>query len=391
MSKALLLDTAAVKQRLSYLFNKQRVQWLLGNDKLPLIITLGLPDQKTALDNLEAVSRWTEHWRQWQGSGELQWCSRNWSVLGQQNLPEKIIFSEITQILNWLGLTALWVKICDRYSQFISRFPQLNLFADKYYHILESYSHEDFINLQNVLNWFLKNPDSQIYLRQLPIEHIDTKWIESHKKIIIDLLRIIKNMNADFYEITGLKREPDLIRIRILDKQILSQLSKISDISACAEELSKLNFPVEKVYIVENLRTGLAFTDLPGAVVIMGLGYNVSQLQNIPWIKSARCYYWGDLDTHGFAILNRIRAHLPNIKSILMDKKTLLKSKSLWVQEHKPCCIENLEYLTEAEKAVYINIRDNSWGHQIRLEQERIFWPDAWEALIKETSAHECL
>ena len=34
--------------------------------------------------------------------------------------------------------------------------------------------------------------------------------------------------------------------------------------------------------------------------------------------------YWGDLDTHGFAILNRLRECFPHARSMLMDRATLL-------------------------------------------------------------------
>ncbi|NOR71388.1 MAG: hypothetical protein GQ532_17115, partial [Methylomarinum sp.] len=43
--------------------------------------------------------------------------------------------------------------------------------------------------------------------------------------------------------------------------------------------------------------------------------------------------YWGDLDTHGFAILSRLRHYYPQVKSILMDEKTLEQFAHLSVYE----------------------------------------------------------
>jgi len=54
---------------------------------------------------------------------------------------------------------------------------------------------------------------------------------------------------------------------------------------------------------------------------------------HIKWIEDAHCIYWGDIDTHGFAILNRARSYLPRLKSLLMDEQTLLCHKALWVEE----------------------------------------------------------
>ena len=90
---------------------------------------------------------------------------------------------------------------------------------------------------------------------------------------------------------------------------------------------------------------------------------------------------YGDLDTHGFAILNRARSILPNMKSLLMDEETLLTNKDLWVEEKQPHAAEMLPNLTEKEQRVYRGLKQHRWGLNVRLEQERIFWPDAWNAV----------
>ena len=384
MNRPLLLDAEAVKQRLMRVYQRQRGEWLTGEGEWPLVIHLGLPDQKTALNNRTAMGSWIDHWRHWRGAGELTWCSRDWPVLGRQELPEKIIFTQIEQVLQWLDQTANWKQAHQRYCCLLERWPQVQRVAVKYHDVLAEYSAENFSHLQQVLDWLVSHPHSQMYSRQIPIAGIDTKWLESRQGLISDFFQAICHVPAaDFHSLTGLKREPDLVRVRILDARLRQIIGGISDLSASVDELARLNFPVERVYIVENLRTGLAFADLPGAVVFMGLGYGVNKLAAIPWIKSAACYYWGDLDTHGFAILNRARAHFPAIHSLLMDEQTLFCAKSLWGSENKPCRAENLEYLTKDEIAIYRHLRDNTWGFQIRLEQERIFWEYAWQVLLK--------
>jgi len=384
MKSERLLDAQAVRQRLQRLFQRKRCEWIAGEGQWPLMISLGLPDQKTALNNRTAVGEWIDHWRQWRGDGELRWCWRDWPVLGRQQLPEKIIFAHAGQVTSWLDTSVHWDHALRRVRSLVERWPQLQHLAANYHELLAEYSPEDFESLQNVLTWFIQNPDSQLYARQLPIPGIDTKWLQSRQGLIIDFLAAIKNVNTgDFHAVTGLKPEPNLIRLRILDPELRGFVGGLSDLAVSVTELSQLSLPVKRVYIVENLRTGLAFSDLPGAVVFMGLGYGVSQLAEIPWIKnSTDCYYWGDIDTHGLAILDRARAHLPTIKSILMNEKTLLDAKPLWVIEPKPCRLENLQFLTPDEKTLYLHLRDNFWGHQIRLEQERIHWQYAWETLI---------
>jgi len=135
------------------------------------------------------------------------------------------------------------------------------------------------------------------------------------------------------------------------------------------------------VFIVENLQTGLAFEDLAGSVVIMALGYGVDVLNPIRWLHHARCIYWGDIDTHGFAILNRARTYLPSLETTLMDKQTLFAHRDLWVQEKDQSGSSELPLLTNEEQEIFLSLKNNTWGQQVRLEQERICWDTAWEAI----------
>jgi hypothetical protein len=121
----------------------------------------------------------------------------------------------------------------------------------------------------------------------------------------------------------------------------------------------------------------------------MGLGLAVDQLNAIGWLRSApRHLYWGDLDTHGFAILARARRRFPNTVSVLMDEDTLLAHRKLWVQEPTPCRVEGPEGLSVAELGVYEGLRANRWGDRVRLEQERIAWPAALEAISDVLGTH---
>ena len=128
---------------------------------------------------------------------------------------------------------------------------------------------------------------------------------------------------------------------------------------------------------VTNIRRGVdADADAGGdgaAVVIAKQGYAVDVLSRLPWLTSARIVYWGDLDTHGFAILNRFRSYFPRAESILMDETTLLDNRSLWANEPDQN-VQSLSLLTEPEQAVLEMLRSSTYGPSVRLEQERIPW-----------------
>jgi hypothetical protein len=86
-------------------------------------------------------------------------------------------------------------------------------------------------------------------------------------------------------------------------------------------------------------------------------------------------YYWGDVDTHGFAMLSRLRGHLPHAKSFLMDRQTLELHQPLWSVEASPYLGE-LTLLTTVEATLFEELRSQRLGVGVRLEQERIAY--AW-------------
>jgi len=100
----------------------------------------------------------------------------------------------------------------------------------------------------------------------------------------------------------------------------------------------------------------------------MQLGYSVDLIKNVPWIATANCFYWGDIDTHGLAILNRIRHYYPHIESFLMDEKTLRAHAALWVTEQKQHPASSLENLSLNEQQLYQALIENKLSTKVRLE-----------------------
>lgn len=226
--------------------------------------------------------------------------------------------------------------------------------------------------------------ESNLYPRQMPIAGVDSKWLESRKGLISELVVTIQGDSTgdrDFFRRCGLRPQPQPIRMRVLDPKLRERLGGLGDISSPCEEVANIGIQPVYVFIVENLQTGLAFDDLAGTVVIMRLGYAVDVLSRIPWLHQAQCIYWGDIDTHGFAILNRARTYLPNLETVLMDESTLMSHRDLWVEEKDQHSSTTLSLLTSTEQELYQSIKGNTCGQQVRLEQERIRWNEAWRAI----------
>lgn len=150
------------------------------------------------------------------------------------------------------------------------------------------------------------------------------------------------------------------------------------DVSAPVAELAAMDITPAAVFVFENLESVVAMPPLQDSVVIDGSGYAVDRLGRIPWVREGRIVYWGDLDSHGFGILNRVRATCGTVSTALMDLATLTAYEDLCVDEPVPHS-GSLSHLPPEELAVLAHL--SSRGN-IRLEQERISWEYALQARL---------
>ncbi len=350
----------------------------------PMRIALGLPTEREAMLQTGAVRECASAWANWQGPGELEWVVRQWKVLGAQRLPAALTLHCAQDAARWAGQHERWERAAQRFGAMSARWPVLSTRLPRLFGVLADYDDADFARLVQMLAWLEANPASGLYLRQLPVERVDSKWLESRKGVLAELLSALRPEGAfsqDFYAACGLRRAPPQLRMRILDPHLRERVGGLGDIAAPAAQLAALALPVSTVYIVENVHTGLAFGDVPGAVLFMGLGYGVDLLAQVPWIGGARCRYWGDIDTHGFAILHRARHYFPAMESVLMDMETLMRFQPLWTDEKLQNAATELSLLTPSEAEVHRCLRQNVLAQNLRLEQERISWDYACKVL----------
>ena len=387
------LDPTAVRDRLRRHWQRRRGYWLDGDatgerGDWPLAILLHPPTEREASRAVDAVLVWIDSWRSWQGQGELVWIERAWSNLGRQRLPERLLLRNPAEVADWLGEGERWRRAIEARDRLLERFPALAGVLGPHFDWLAYADELEHGRLADVLAELSSGRNAGLYLRQLPISGIDSKWIEANRTRVTDLLRPLlsgdagEDVTGDLWTIAGLCREPALLRLRLLDPRLRALVGGLGDIGAPVDQIAALPIAPERVFIVENIQTGLAFTDLPDGVVIFGLGYAVDVLGAVPWLKNADCRYWGDLDTHGFAILNRLRRYLPRARSLLMDEGTLLDHRALCSQETKPVCNLEPARLDDTERQVYEGLTRDRWGPAVRLEQERIAWDSAWRRVI---------
>lgn len=176
--------------------------------------------------------------------------------------------------------------------------------------------------------------------------------------------------SIDFASRYGLRRRPRYVRLRLLTTVPVFP-PEVTELELRADELAQVPLPVRTVFVIENKASYLAFPPVPNAIAIFGEGFGVTTLEKVPWLSERELIYRGDIDTHGFAILHRLRERVPSVRSILMDRETLLAHREQLVVEPSPTNAP-LPRLTDSEAALYKDLVEDQFGTAVRLEQERV-------------------
>lgn len=240
-------------------------------------------------------------------------------------------------------------------------------------------------DLLRTVQWIDQSAASNHYLREIDVPGIDTKFIEQHRGILTTLLEAqldparidLSRPRSDFAGRFGFRGKPEYVRMRALDGELLGGFTELT---VRVDELATQSPRHGTIVIVENDTTYLALPAGLDAIAICSGGYAVSRLAALPWLENRRVIYWGDIDTHGFAMLSQLRASLPLAASMLMDRATLLAHEGQWVREPKPTNAR-LPGLDEAEHGLYVDLIEGRFGEAVRLEQERISFDWVREAL----------
>lgn len=351
--------------------------------QFPLRMPIKGPSTAEMEEEFHALREWiaelqTDISRQHQGIS-LEWKQINHRQLGRNNLPSALLISSIDILASFLG-TGDELRHYRSLLEIVRiRNPKLLEWANA--RPFELLGNADALErLLDVADWLKENPRPGIYLRQLSLPGVDTKFIESHITVLSRILDIVLPPDAIYGEHRskrgfgtryGFRSPPQLLRFRILDRA--QYISGCSDLTVPADDFADLPLSfidgIERVFVIENDITALAFPVAPKTLVIFGRGYDFSGLARAGWLKNKPLHYWGDIDTHGFAILNQFRFSFPNAKSFLMDRETLTAHRSHWVTEHSPATgvFSNLD---DQEASLFDDLRNDKLGKNVRLEQE---------------------
>lgn len=337
---------------------------------------------------IAGLDREAKHYR-------LVWHTVNHRILGANSIPAEVWIDSLEDALRLIGKR----REVDRFASLVALTgecqPGLRSWLVKRpLRALELA--DDWPRLLAIVRWLQQHPRPGVYLRQVDIAGVHSKFIEGHRAVLAELFDLVLSSEAidttagglaGFCRRYGFRDKSLRLRFRLLDPAMAPfSTGTDQDIAVSAETFARLDLPVERVFITENEINFLAFPSLPYSMVIFGAGYGFEMLAEARWLHHISIHYWGDIDTHGFAILNQLRFYLPAANSFLMDRKTLLAHQPQWGRETQPEK-RQLARLNAEETALYDDLRQNRLADQLRLEQERIGFGWVKKALEVATGA----
>jgi hypothetical protein len=372
---------------------------LLGTEPTGYSVSLEPPSAAVIEARAGEVSAWLLRWRRWAGQYpgvELRTRTTR-TTFGDQPVYTHLDISDMAALARLSPDTAAhWPRARARWDQVrrgqpgAAIRPWLARIVD-----LDDY---DFGILLAAADWFRAHPRSGLTVRSVPVPGMHTKWLARHRGLVLACLGTAASsadagdpdpaagetdpadIPAGDLDALGLRPLPREIGVVLADPALRPVVGGLRQVSAPVDELAGLRLEPDAVLIVENKEPALAWSDTAGLVIIHSLGNHLDVLSRLPWIRPGRCWYWGDLDRHGFTLLSRARVLIPGLVSLLMTTADVGTYRWLGVAEDLGRYDPPEPTLTPAEASALAALQLGA-GQYLRAEQERIPVADAEQAL----------
>jgi hypothetical protein len=351
-------------------------------DLLPLRLSLRAPSSSELSERFDAVRAWAAELQQGSRAGyRLVLREVRHRVIGQNSLPGEAWVDTLDDALRLIGKArdarAFQGLVAATRQQQPALLPWLQRQPLRALALTELWP-----RLLDVVAWLHAHPRPGVYLRQVDLPGIHSKFIEAQRGVLAELLDLALPLQAidatasgaaQFARRYGFRDKPARVRLRFLDPRHAAWVPGTdADYTVSQDAFARLAPTLQRVFITENEINFLAFPPAAGSLVVFGAGYGFDALAQAAWLHQRALHYWGDIDTHGFAILDQLRAHFAHAQSFLMDRETLLEHQAQWTGEPQPTQ-RDLPHLNDAERRLYDDLRWRRLRDEpVRLEQERI-------------------
>lgn len=345
---------------------------LVGVRPFPLQIKLQPPTGPQAAGDMTRFQTFVHQWRLFRHQSAVQWSSVTIRGFGTQEVPVYLRIPDISSLTTILGddvagFHAEWEK---REQCLVGFSPALRAAATSACFELMALPLVDFDELCRLLPQLARGMGGGGYVRALALQGVGTKFIESNAAIVERLIDAMHGLGGGgLYEWLGVALKPaGTIALRGMSAQVRQQLGNLRTVWIDGRELIDLQVDTTHLLIIENEQSAYVVQDMPSTLVIAGCGYQLDWLR-APWVGRMTIGYWGDLDSHGFDMLELAREYQPTIQSVMMDSETL--------EAHPHASLERIGAvgtrgrLTVEEAQVMQALRQRSID-QRRLEQEKL-------------------
>lgn len=377
-------------------FERDYPDWARNQGSWPLRVALHPPTTTQRSADPVACHAWADAWRGYDGPGTIEYINARFPT-GTHPMPKTLILRHPREVAAIDADTKqTWQRCGHRLTSLQRTFPEAR-FTGIIRRITEL-DDRDYQRLIDTVTWLRTNPTSQMLLRQLPIEGIDTKWLAQHAHLVLTLLghkddaapaadtdpTAAPSRRRRLHDQLGLRLPPELIQTTVLDPALRAPIAGMRHLAASIEDLNRWPLHPDTIVILENKETAYAITDdHPGVVVLHGHGFSVAHYAQIHWVHTAsKVLYWGDIDAPGLQFVNDLRSHGITAATILMDTATLEQFRHLAVDGAGPQR-KALPHLTDPEQELYQHLINYAATHDtgLLLEQERIPWKHSYTTL----------
>ncbi|MEO1857992.1 MAG: Wadjet anti-phage system protein JetD domain-containing protein [Rubritalea sp.] len=354
---------------------------ILHGENLPIRLPIGKPSPSLVRDDIAALRRHLDLWRN-VTIGKIVTKPTTYRTLGQAiDLPTHW---EISSTADWVLASNSTIVQNEHATLETILHSSPSAFHPHFVKKRSSWLGklaDDIIKASHLASLLSPNIANGAPLRAIALAGIDTKFIERHRQLIIQLLDIRyhgKVSELGLENFLGAWHDNDhWVLVSDLNNKLLpfsQQRVRTSELL----NLDKIN--VSHILIVENEKCLLQIPEMPDTIAILGCGLNLRWLEH-SWLKSRAIAYWGDIDTWGLTMLSNARSYLPTISPLLMSHEIFsLHSKDKAVSEPIPASSDPPLLLNSAEKSLYTHLLHTQRG---RLEQEFLPTPTIHEHLIQ--------